>query len=123
MEELDVVILAVVNDLMTGVRIEEAAKAIGNGAEAVDSWEEVGPRLRAEGMEGVVVDLAVSGLALDDLVREVAEAGAWLIAFYPHVNVELRRAAERAGVERVYPRSRFLHDLPNLLLERLEQER
>jgi len=108
---------------MIGLRIEEAAKAIGSRAEAVNSWEEAGPRLRSEAVQGVVVDLAMWRLALDDLVREVAEAGAWLIAFYPHVNVELRRAAERAGVERVYPRSRFLRDLPDLLLERLESKR
>ena len=62
-------------------------------------------------------------LDLDNLVREARQTGAWLIAFYPHVNVELRRAGERAGVERVYPRSRFLRDLPNLLLERLEKRR
>jgi hypothetical protein len=116
------VILTVVDDLMIGLRIEEAAKAIGSRAESVNSWEEAGLRLRSEGVQGVVVDLAMTGLALDDL-REVTDAGVWLIAFYPHVNVELRRAAERAGVERVYPRSRFLRDLPNLLLERLENKR
>jgi hypothetical protein len=116
------VILAVVDDLMIGLRIEEAAKAIGSRAESVNSWEEAGLRLRSEGVQGVVVDLAMTGLALDDL-REVTDAGVWLIAFYPHVNVELRRAAERAGVERVYPRSRFLRDLPNLLFERLENKR
>ena len=115
-------ILTVVDDLMIGLRIEEAAKAIGSRAESVNSWEEAGLRLRSEGVQGVVVDLAMTGLALDDL-REVTDAGVWLIAFYPHVNVELRRAAERAGVERVYPRSRFLRDLPNLLLERLENKR
>jgi len=107
---------------MIGLRIEEAAKAIGSRAEAVNSWEEARPLLRSEGVVGVVVDLAMSGLALDDVVNEVAEAGAWLIAFYPHVNVELRRAAERAGVERAYSRSRFLRDLPNVLLERLEKK-
>jgi hypothetical protein len=117
------VILAVVDDLMIGLRIEEAAKAIGSRAESVNSWEEAGLRLRSEGVHGVVVDLAMTGLALDDLFREVTDAGAWLIAFYPHVNVELRRAAERAGVERLYPRSRFLRDLPNLLLERLDKKR
>jgi len=116
-------ILAVVDDLMVGVRIEEAAKAIGTRAEAVSSYEEAGRTLRSAVVDGLVVDLAVAELDLDDLVREARGAGAWLIAFYPHVNVELRRAAKRAGVERVYPRSRFLRDLPKLLLERLEKKR
>lgn len=115
-------ILAIVDDLMTGVRIEEAAKAIGSRVEAVNAWEEAGARLRSGGVEGMVVDLAMDGLALDNLVGEARYAGAWLIGFYPHVNVELRRAAQRAGVDRVYPRSRFMRDLPNLLLERLEKK-
>ena len=116
-------ILAVVDDLMVGVRIEEAAKAIGRTAEEVPSWQEAGRRLRSGAVEGLVVDLAISGLDLDELVREAREARAWLIAFHPHVNVELRRAAERAGIEHVYPRSRFLRDLPKILLERLDKKR
>ncbi|TMF10025.1 MAG: hypothetical protein E6I38_05695 [Chloroflexi bacterium] len=116
-------ILAVVDDLMIGLRIEEAAKAIGRTAEAVSSGDEARQRLRSSAVEGLVVDLGMPRLDLDNLVREARQTGAWLIAFYPHVNVELRRAGERAGVERVYPRSRFLRDLPNLLLERLEKRR
>ncbi len=114
-------IVAVVDDLMVGVRIEEAAKAIGTRAEAVSSYEEARRSLRSGVVEGLVVDLAISGLDLDELVREARQARAWLIAFYPHVNVELRRAAKRAGVERIYPRSRFLRDLPNILRERLDK--
>ena len=116
-------ILALVDDLIVGVRIEEAAKAIGTRAEAVSSYEEAGRRLRAAVVEGLVVDLAMPELDLDGLVREAREARAWLIGFYPHVNVELRRTAERAGFQRVYPRSRFLRDLPKLLLKRLDKKR
>jgi len=117
------VILAVVDDLMVGVRIEEAAKAIGRNVETVASCEEAGRRLRSGVVGGLVVDLAISGLDIDELVRGAREAPAWLIAFHPHVNVELRSAAQRAGIERVYPRSRFLRDLPEILLERLDKKR
>ena len=116
-------ILAVVDDLMVGVRIEEAAKAIGRNVETVASCEEAGRGLRSGVVEGLVVDLAISGLDIDELVRGAREAPAWLIAFHPHVNVELRSAAQRAGIERVYPRSRFLRDLPEILLERLDKKR
>jgi len=116
------VILALVDDLMVGSRIEEAAKALGMRAEAVSSPDEARQRLKSIAVDGVVVDLAMPRLNLDDLVRKAREAGAWLIAFYPHVSVELRRTAEAAGVEHVYPRSRFLRDLPKLLLERLEKK-
>src|SRR5437016_3263230 len=85
---------------MIGLRIEEAAKAIGRTAEAVSSGDEARQRLRSSAVEGLVVDLGMPRLDLDNLVREARQTGAWLIAFYPHVNVELRRAGERAGVER-----------------------
>src|SRR6266542_5941776 len=103
---------------MVGVRIEEAAKAIGRNVETVASCEEAGRRLRSGVVGGLVVDLAISGLDIDELVRGAREAPAWLIAFHPHVNVELRMAAQRAGIERVYPRSRFLRVLPEILLVR-----
>ncbi len=107
---------------MVGLRIEEAAKAVGTRVETASSGNEARQRLRSSAVEGLIVDLALSGLALEDLVRGASEADAWLIAFYPHVQVDLRRKAETAGVNRVYPRSRFLRDLPNLLLERLEKK-
>jgi hypothetical protein len=114
-------ILALVDDLLAGVRIEEAAKAIGKHAEAVTSWAEAHRSLQSDRLEGVVVDLAISGLDLEELVAVTRESGAPLIAFYPHVDAQLRRAAQRAGIQYVYPRSRFLNDLPNILRERLDK--
>src|SRR3989442_12856056 len=97
-------IVAVVDDLMVGVRIEEAAKAIGARAEAVSSYEEARQSLRSGVVESLVVDLAISGLDLDKLVREARQARAWLIAFYPPGNVEVGRAGKRAAVERTNSR-------------------
>jgi len=116
------VILALVDDLMVGLRIEDAAKAVGKIGETVSTGEDADQSLRSGAVEGLVVDLAMTQLDLDDLVRAAGEAGAWSIAFYPHVQIELRRKAEMAGVDRTYPRSRFLRDLPKLLLERLDKK-
>ena len=38
-----------------------------------------------------------------------------ILAFFSHVQVELRRAAQEAGCERVLPRSEFTATLPELL--------
>jgi hypothetical protein len=116
------VILALVDDLMVGVRIEEAAKAIGSQAEVVSTIDEAKRRLQSQVVEGLVVDLAIPGLDLKDLASNTSDAALWLVGFYPHVEVERRRAAEEVGIEYVYPRSRFLRDLPKLLLERLEKK-
>jgi hypothetical protein len=77
--------------------------------------------MKTEEVEGVVVDLAMTGRDVADIASRARRAGAWLIAFYPHVNIELRRSAQSAGIH-AYPRSRFLRDLPKLLLERLEKK-
>jgi hypothetical protein len=42
-------------------------------------------------------------------------AGAHVLAFGSHKNVELMRAAKAAGCDQVVPRSQMAADLPNLL--------
>jgi len=116
----DRVILAFVPDLMVSVRIEEAAKTLGARVETAGSMDEAIERLRSRGVDGVVVDLAMAGLDIGEIARAAREAGANVIGFYPHVDVALRRAALRAGIEHVYARSRFLSELPLILRERLE---
>ena len=113
-------IVAFVTDLMVGVRIEEAAKTAGAEVETVGSLEEGAERVRSRVVEVVVVDLAIAGLDLEAIVSLGREAGARVIGFYPHVDAALRQAAKRAGIERAYPRSRFLRDLPRILRESLE---
>lgn len=113
-------IVAIVTDLMMGVRIEEAAKTVGAGVETVGSLEEGAERLRSRTVDVVVVDLAMEGLNLESTVSLGRAAGARVVGFYPHVDAALRRAAKGAGVEHVYPRSRFLRDLPRILRESLE---
>jgi len=113
-------ILAVVDDLMMGVRIEEAAKTLGAEVETAGSLGEGAERLRSRAVDVVVVDLAMDGLDLEATVSLGLAAGARVVGFYPHVDAALRQAAKRAGIERVYPRSRFLRDLPLILRESLE---
>jgi len=112
--------MTIVTDLMVGVRIEEAAKTAGAEVETVGSLEEGAERVRSRAVEVVVVDLAIAGLDLEAIVSLGRGAGARVIGFYPHVDAALRQAAKRAGIERAYPRSRFLRELPRILRESLE---
>lgn len=113
-------ILAIVNDLIVGVRIEEAAKGLGVQVETAGSMEEAAQSLKGQATDVLVVDLASVGPDLEKIAAAAREAGARVIGFYPHVDKALRQAAEGAGIERVYPRSRFLRELPQLLHEALE---
>ena len=110
-------VLAVVSDLLIEVRIEAAAQLQGVAVKAV-SAEDAADHIGDSRHELVIADLAVVR-DLDGLATAAREAGVTVVAFYPHVDAELRKAAKRAGIEHVYPRSRFLRELPKILAARL----
>lgn len=110
-------VLAVVSDLLIEVRIEAAARSQGLAVQTAAAEDAVS--LVAEsGFELVIVDLAVVS-DLEPIVAAARPAGVEVVAFYPHVNTELRKAAKDAGIDYVYPRSRFLRELPKILAARL----
>ena len=115
----DEVILAVVAELMVGVRIEEAGKSVGALVEVEEANADIGAQIRRVRPDLVVADLALEGLDLGALAAAARAAGAPLIGFYPHVDAELRRKARAAGIEKLYPRSRFLRELPEILRDAL----
>lgn len=112
-------ILAVVSDLLIETRIEGAAKGL-NAAVETASAQEAPELIASMGPELVIVDLATPGLEIEALAAAARQARVPVAGFYPHVDVALRRAAKGAGIEHVYPRSRFLRELPRILRARLE---
>lgn len=111
-------ILAVVSDLLIEVRIEAAAQLYGVALQTV-SAENAATLIRDSRHGLVIADLAVVP-DIDALAVAARGAGVEVVAFYPHVNTELREAAKGAGIDYVYPRSRFLRELPKILAERLQ---
>ncbi len=107
-------VVALVPDLLLGVRIQEASRRIGAEVESVSSQEEALSRI-ASGTLLLIVDLALDGLDLRALADASRQAGISVLAFGPHVDVRRRKAALEAGLEHVYARSKFLNDLPKLL--------
>lgn len=114
------IILAIVPDLMVGVRIGEAAKQVGASVETVDSGNQAVESLGSHLPGLIVVDLGIAGLDIGAIAEAARGRGIPVVAFYPHVDVELRRSARRAGIEHVYARSRFLRETAGILRERLE---
>jgi hypothetical protein len=90
---------------MFASRIEATLGAAGHDVELASAVPE------AAGLKGV--DLLVV-----DLDREPAEGvvglGIPILAFYAHLNTEVREAAEAAGVDLVVPRSRMAREMPAL---------
>jgi hypothetical protein len=82
-------------DLMFGSRVEEALRAAGHEVTR-----------EREHADAVVVDLTADGVD----VEELAGGPAPTIGFYPHVDVETRRRALKAGFDVVVPRSRMARE-------------
>jgi len=96
-------VLAIVPDLMLASRVEESLRSAGHDVSVVASLP-----------DSAETDLLVCDL---DAVEagEIARAGAPVLGFYSHVDVETKQAAEAAGVDLVVPRSRMARELPQLV--------
>jgi hypothetical protein len=97
-------VVAVATDLLLASRVEAMLSAAGHEVTLAGSLQEA-PLDRAD-------------LLVADLDAESPEAlvglGVPVLGFYSHVNVEIRQAAEAAGVDCVVPRSRMARELPDL---------
>ena len=113
-------ILAIVPDLLVASRIEEAAKRVGASVVMAGSPGEAVSLLDSEQPDLIIVDIAMPGLDAVAMAAAGRELGVPVVAFYPHVDVELRRSARRAGIEHVYARSRFLRETAGILSGMLE---
>ena len=86
------------------------AKALRNRLNRVDDGKPNDP------VSGVVIDLTIGEAALDLIkLAKGHDAGPKVVAFAPHVEVELIDAAVRRGADTVMPRGAFSAQLPDLL--------
>ncbi len=88
-------------DLLFGSKLEGALRAAGH--------EVVGPGAEADVL---VVDLTADPDRRIAAAREVARP---VLAFYAHVEQDVRRRAEEAGIDRVVPRSRMAREATSLV--------
>ena len=137
-------ILAFVRDLNFAVRIESTAKKIGYQVKVIESAEQIAPPDKkepevqlAEPLEGrnavlldkitqwhptlIIFDLGNDFIPWEDWIRLISSVPATrripILCFGPHVNVEVMQAAKAAGANEVVARSRFVTQLPDLLLK------
>jgi hypothetical protein len=98
-------VLSIATDLMLGSKVEAQLSAAGHKVTTAPSIEES----TWEGVDLIVVDLEIENP--DALVG----LGIPVLAYYSHVDVDTRNAAEAAGVDLVVPRSRMARELPKLV--------
>jgi hypothetical protein len=92
-------------DLLFGSKLTSALTAAGH--------EVVGPDSAADLL---VVDLTTD---VEERMAQAGGSGLPTLAFYAHVEQDVRRRAEEAGIQRVVPRSRMAREAAALVEEML----
>lgn len=103
-------VLSIAADLMLGSKVEAQLSAAGHEVTTSPSIEES----TWDGKDLVVADLDVEN------PEALVGLGIPVLAYYSHVDVETREAAEAAGVDLAVPRSRMARELPELAAKLLE---
>jgi DNA-binding response OmpR family regulator len=109
-------ILALINDLFFGVRVEEVARRHGYGVRTVPNAAAFGEALGAERPALAIVSLGEGDPAID-VIREASHAGIPVLAFGPHVDVEAHQAAHDAGARTSVTNSQLVRELAALIQE------
>lgn len=103
-------VAAVVGDLMLYSRIESAARVSGASLARVDH-----PSLAPADAELVLVDWSAREASWTEPLLMLREAGARVILFGPHVDLDAHAAARTVGLGPMWARSRVLTKLSALL--------
>jgi DNA-binding MurR/RpiR family transcriptional regulator len=111
-------VVACVEDLFFRSKIEATARHLNVPVVFVKPEE----MARASaGAGAVLLELSSNGSAIAAVeeLRRGKSAGVPVIGFLSHIDKDLARKAEEAGVTRVMPRSQFSEGLPDLLMDLL----
>jgi hypothetical protein len=99
-------VVALVPDLLFGSNVIGSLQAGGHEAVLVSDLNSVEPAA----VDVLVVDLTADSGERIEAVRGSALAAVPKLAFYSHVEADVRAAAEQAGFELVVPRSRMARE-------------
>jgi hypothetical protein len=112
-------LLAIADDLMVRSRIDAAAGVAQVDVRYVTSFVEVQAAASNAMPRALLVGMAATRRPWPEIVRQVraepATAGLYVLAFGPHMNLDLRAKALEAGADRVVANSAFMRLLPTLL--------
>jgi len=97
-----------VPDLLFGSNVLGMLRAAGHEAVLVPDAERAGQE--APGSDVLVVDLTADADERLTALRSIPLDGTRTLAFYAHVEADVRAAAEAAGLDRVVPRSRMARE-------------
>jgi hypothetical protein len=113
-------VVAFVPDLLFGSNVVGALSAAGHEPVLVSNIE--GVQRDLPGADVLVVDLTADAIERIEDLRPVPRDGIKTLAFYSHVEADVRAAAEQAGFDLVVPRSRMAREGGGLVDRLLETD-
>jgi hypothetical protein len=102
-------VAAFIPDLLFGSKVVAALERAGHDVTMVREPS------AASGADVLVIDLTVDPAERIELVRAAAHPSTRTLAFYSHVETDVRLMAESAGLDLVVPRSRMAREGPALV--------
>lgn len=112
-------VLAAVDDLFFAAKIRTTAEHVGTEVDFVRSTEAAIESAKEEAPALVIIDLHSKRYDFAQLAQELKNdehlRTVPILGFFSHVEIELKRRAEQAGIDRVLPRSAFTKRLPEIL--------
>ncbi len=111
-------VLAVLEDLLFTVKINDVAKRIGLEVDFVKSEQDALDKAKEDPLL-IILDLNANSVAAIDLIQKLKADShtkrTTLIGYVSHVQGELKQQAHEAGCDMVMARSAFSTNLPAIL--------
>jgi PleD family two-component response regulator len=112
-------VIAAVDDLFFGAKIQETAQRLDIPLRLVRTPEELTTQARLSRPALVIFDLNATGCRPLEAIRQLKAdpdlRGTPTLGFFSHVQQELKAAAAEAGCDRIVARSTFATALPEIL--------
>jgi hypothetical protein len=112
-------VVAFIPDLLFGSNVLGALNGAGHETVLVSDADAV--RRELPGAQALVVDLTTDPAARIEHVSAIPRTGFKTLAFYSHVEADVRAQAEQAGFDLVIPRSRMAREGAAVLARLLDQ--
>jgi hypothetical protein len=110
-------VVALISDVFFGITVRNVARKLDFEAIVVREMAELNQTLAVYEPDLLIVDMTVLGTDEDawEVVEDTLARGTRVLAFGPHREVELFRAAQAAGVTRVVANSQFHREMGPLI--------
>lgn len=111
--------IALIRDLIFSTKIEHAARSAGVKATTISHPDALAGLLDEGDVRLVMVDMNTGSEPAGAALRQAADHASKpaTLAFYSHVQTDLRDAAAEAGADMIMPRSKFNAQMAQIIAE------